>query len=183
MNRRTDRRCANATADFGWRWRRKPNTTEEKETSRAKPILHEESNQIAIVLISIHQFKIQADKLHRSRSAQEITSMSPTVSTKTVKIKEAKDFSKSETEMVDVMDTLMRATSNVEKEMAKNLTSLQKEIDTRNTNNDTVALINTFQRTVSKKYHRADHRRFTRKHNHPCCDRPIPLEAWHSDDN
>ena len=76
--------------------------------------------------------------------------MSPTVSTKTVKIKEAKDFSKSEAEMVDVMDTLKRATSNVEKEMAKNLTSVQKEIDTRNTNNATVALINTFQRTVLK---------------------------------
>ena len=76
--------------------------------------------------------------------------MSPTVSTKIVNIKEAKNFSKSEAEMVDVMDTLKRATSNVEKEMTKNLTSLQKEIDTRNTNNATVALINTFQRTVLK---------------------------------
>ena len=75
--------------------------------------------------------------------------MSPTVSTKTVKIKEAKDFSKSEAEMVDVMDT--RAISNVEKEMAKNLTFLQKKIDTRNTNNATVALINSFQRTVLKR--------------------------------
>ena len=65
-----------------------------------------------------------------------------------MKIKEAKDFSKSEAEMVDVMDTLQRAISNVEKEMAKNLTFLQKEIDTRNTNNATVALINSFQRTV-----------------------------------
>ena len=34
------------------------------------------------------------------------TSMSPTVSTRTVKTKEAKDFSKSEAELVDVMDTL-----------------------------------------------------------------------------
>ena len=56
--------------------------------------------------------------------------MSPTVSAKTVKIKEAKDFSKSEAEMVDVMDTFQRAISNVEKEMAKNFTFLQKEIDT-----------------------------------------------------
>ena len=66
-----------------------------------------------------------------------------------MKTKEAKNFSKSETEMVDVMDTHQRAISNVEKEMAKNLTFLQKEIDTRNTNNATIALINTFQRTVS----------------------------------
>ena len=43
--------------------------------------------------------------------------------------------------MVDVMDTLERAISNVEKEMAKNLTFLQKEIDTRNTNNVMAALI------------------------------------------
>ena len=78
-----------------------------------------------------------------------------------MKIKEAKDFSKSEAEMVDVMDTLKRATSNVEKEMAKNLTYLQKEIDTRNTNNATVALINNLSANSVKKYHRADHRRFT----------------------
>ena len=119
-----------------WRWRRKPNTAEGKETSRVKSIWHEESNQIATVLNSIHQFKMQAHRLDRSRTAQEINKhVSPTVSTKTVKIKEAKDFSKSEAEMVDVMDTLQRANSNVEKEMAKNLAFLQKEIDTRNTNN------------------------------------------------
>ena len=39
--------------------------------------------------------------------------------------------------------------SKVEKEVAKNFTFLQKEIDTRNTNNATVALINSFQQTVS----------------------------------
>ena len=43
-----------------------------KETSRAKSIWHVESNQIATVLKSIHQFKIQAHRLDRSRSAQEI---------------------------------------------------------------------------------------------------------------
>ena len=68
-----------------------------------------------------------------------------------MKIKEAKDFSKSEAEMVDVMDTLQRAISNVEKDMTKNLTFLQKEIDTRNTINATEALINSFQRTVLKR--------------------------------
>ena len=61
--------------------------------------------------------------------------------TKTVKTKEAKDYSKSEAEMVDVMDTLQHVISIIEKEMARNLTFLQKEIDTRNTNNATVALI------------------------------------------
>ena len=39
--------------------------------------------------------------------------------------------------------------SIVEKEMAKNPTFLQKEIDTRNSNNAKVALINSFQQTVS----------------------------------
>ena len=82
-----------------------------KETSRAKSIWHEESNQIATVLNSIHQ--VQAHRLDRSRSAQEIN--------------------KSEAETVDVMETLQRAISNVEKEMAKNLKFLRKEIDTRNT--------------------------------------------------
>ena len=55
-----------------WRWRRKPDTAVGKETSRAKSIWHEESNQIATVLNSIHLFKIQAHRLDRSRSAQEI---------------------------------------------------------------------------------------------------------------
>ena len=68
-----------------------------------------------------------------------------------MKIKEAKDFSKSEAEMEDVMDTFQRAISNVEKNMAKNLRFSQKEIDTRNTNDATVALINSFQRTVLKR--------------------------------
>ena len=45
---------------------------EGKETSRAKSIWHEENNQIATVLNSIHQFTIQAHRLDRSRSAQEI---------------------------------------------------------------------------------------------------------------
>ena len=38
------------------------------------------------------------------------------------------------------MDTLQLVISIIEKEMGKNLTFLQKEIDTRNTNNATVAL-------------------------------------------
>ena len=52
-----------------------------------------------------------------------------------------KDYSKSEAEWVDVMDTLQHAMSIIEKEIAKNLAFLQKEIDTRNTNIAMVALI------------------------------------------
>ena len=96
-----------------------------KETSRAKSIWHVESNQIATVLNSIHQFKIQAHRLDRSRSAQEINKP------KTAKTKKAKDFSKSEAELEDVIDTFQHVISIIEKEMGKNLTVLQKEIDTR----------------------------------------------------
>ena len=39
--------------------------------------------------------------------------------------------------------------SNAEMEMAKNPPLLQKELDTRNLNNAKVALINSFQQTVS----------------------------------
>ena len=73
-----------------------------------------------------------------------------------MKTEEAKNFSKPEAEMVDVMDTLLRVISIIEQEIAKNLTILQKGIDTRNTNNATVLLItkedlnvNGFQQTVS----------------------------------
>ena len=86
--------------------------------------------------------------------------MSPTVSTKTVKTKKgAKEFSKSETEWVDVMDTLQHAISIIEKETAKNHTFLQTEIDTGNTSNAMV-----------------DHRRFMRKHSRPRWDRAVPLK-------
>ena len=44
---------------------------------------------------------------------------------KTVKTKEAKVFSKSEAELVDVMDTFQHAISISEKEIAKNLAFLQ----------------------------------------------------------
>ena len=54
-----------------WRCRRKPNTAEVTETSRATSIWHEESNKIATVLNSIHQFKIPAHMLNRSRSLQD----------------------------------------------------------------------------------------------------------------
>ena len=78
--------------------------------------------------------------------------MSPTVSTKTVKTKKgAKEFSKSETEWVDVMDTLQHAISIIEKEIAKNHTFLQTEIDTVNTSKAMVALINSFQQTMMMK--------------------------------
>ena len=51
------------------------------------------------------------------------------------------NFSKSEAESVDVTDTLQRTISIIKKEIAKNPTFLQKEIDTRNTNNVIAALI------------------------------------------
>ena len=87
--------------------------------------------------------------LNRSRSAHKI-------SPKAAKTKEAKDYSNSEAEMADVMDTLQNAISIIEKEMAKNPTFMQKGIDTRNTNNATVAIItkedfnvSSIQQTVS----------------------------------
>ena len=91
---------------------------------------------------NIHQFKIPAHILNRSRSAHENKP-------KTMKTEEAKDFRKSEAELVDVMDTFQHVISIIEKEMAKNLTFLQKEIDTRNTDNAMVSLISSLQRTVS----------------------------------
>ena len=50
-----------------------------------------------------------------------------------MKTKEAKNFGKSEAEMVDVMDTFQHVIPIIEKEMAKNLTFLQKEIGTGKT--------------------------------------------------
>ena len=95
---------------------------------------------------NIHQLKILAHRLNRNRSAQEINKyVSDGVRAenkpKTANTKEAKDFSKSEAELVDDTDTLQHGISNIENEMAKNPTFLQKGIDTRNTSNAMVALI------------------------------------------
>ena len=46
---------------------------------------------------------------------------------KTAKTKEAKDFNKSEAELVDVMDTFQRTISIIEKEIGKNPTFLQRK--------------------------------------------------------
>ena len=58
--------------------------------------------------------------------------------------------------MVDVMDTLQRTISIIKNEIVKNPTFLQKEIDTRNTNNVLAALLTrknsmsrVFRKTVS----------------------------------
>ena len=72
--------------------------------------LARENNQIATVLNSIHQFKIQAHRLNRRRSAHEINKhVSDGVYKRPAENKldfDAKDFSKSEVEFVDVKDTL-----------------------------------------------------------------------------
>ena len=75
------------------------------------------------------------------------------------------------------MDTLQRVISIIEKEKAKNLTLLQKELDTRNTNNAMVALVtkedfnvNSLQQTVSMM------RRTTEQIARSRWDRTVPLE-------
>ena len=95
----------------------------------------------ATVFNSIHQLKIPAHMLNRSRNVQETNKhVSDGVNEHPVENKcdlrpmpvktmEAKDFSKSEAEMVDVKDTLQHVISNVELEIAKNPAFLQKEID------------------------------------------------------
>ena len=117
-----------------------------KEPSKAKTIEHEESNQRLRQRVLYSSVQIPAHKLNRSRSAQEINKkVSDDVRAenkpKTAKTKAAKDFNKSEADMIDVMDTLQRVISIIEKEIAKNPAFMQKGIDTRNTNNATVALI------------------------------------------
>ena len=117
-----------------------------KKTSRANQSRATKIHKIGTVLNNIHQFKIPAHRLNRSRSAQETNKhVSDGVRAenkpKTAKPKEAKDFFKSEAEMEDVTDTLQHPISTIEKVMAKNTAFLQKGIDTRNTNNAMVTLI------------------------------------------
>ena len=75
-----------------------------------------------------------------SLASQIASSDSELTAASAVREKEAKDFSKSEAELLDVVDTLQRAISIIQKEMAKNPAFLQKKIDTRNMNNVVGAL-------------------------------------------
>ena len=80
---------------------------------------------------NIHQFKIPAHRVNRSRSAQEIdkhisNDVRAENKPKTAKIKEAKDFNKSEAKLIDVMDTFQHGISIMVKEMAKNPICMQK---------------------------------------------------------
>ena len=77
-----------------------------KETSRAKSIWHEESNKITIVLNNSYQFKIRLGEINKHVSdgvnkhpVENKCDLKPTP----VKTQEAKNFSKSEAEMVDVI--------------------------------------------------------------------------------
>ena len=140
-----------------WRYKRKPSTSNVRRARRS-----EEDQQSEINLTRRKQQDCDNVEQHTSvqdrrtcQPKQERTRDQPVYfrqeinKPKTVKTKEAKNFGKSEAELVDVMDTLQHAISIIEKEIAKNLAFLQKEIDTRSTNNATVALINSFQQTVS----------------------------------
>ena len=84
-------------------------------------------------------------------SSHSVPSVSDGINKDRENTKGTKEFNKSETEWEDVMDTLQHAISIIEKEIAKNLTFLQKEIDTVNTSKAMVALINSFQQTMMMK--------------------------------
>ena len=124
--------CQRSSQRSRMQWR-KPNAAEVNETSRAKSTWHVGSNQIATVLNSIHQFKIQAHRLDRSRSAQEIN--------KHVSDGINKDREDQRSERLQQIRSLVGrcrghasgVVSIVEKEMTQNSAFLHKEIDFRNT--------------------------------------------------
>ena len=112
-----------------WICRLKPNTANVWRFCRSEG--DQRGGGVATVMNNIHQFKIPAHRLNRSRSAQEINKhVSDDVRAenkpKTAKTKEAKDFNTSEAELVDVMDTLQHGISIIENEMAKNPIFMEK---------------------------------------------------------
>ena len=59
----------------------------------------------------------------------DATQLTELTSAKTVRIRKAKDFRKSGAELVNVVDTLQRAISIIEKEMTKNPAVVQKDTE------------------------------------------------------
>jgi len=98
--------------------------------------------------IASTQAAIQDDAAKAESAGADVSSLASEIASsdaeltaaKAVRAKEAKDFSQSEAELVDVVDTLQRAISIIEKEMSKNPAFLQKKIDTQNMNNVVAAL-------------------------------------------
>ena len=112
-----------------------------KETSRAKSVGHKGDCDSVEQQPSVQDPGAHAQQKQKRTRDQQAYLRQEINKSKTPKTKEAKNFSKSEAEMVDVVDTLQCTISIIKKEIAKNHTFLQKEIDTRNTNNAAVALI------------------------------------------
>ena len=104
-----------------------------KETNRAKTIWRNEDQQDWDSVEQ--QLSVQDPRAH-AQPKQKRTRDQP----KTVKSQEAKNFSKSEAKMVDVMDTPARDFNHREGD-SQDPYILQKGIDARNTNNAMVALI------------------------------------------
>ena len=111
------------------------------------------------------------------------------VTTKTLKHtkKRAKEFSKSEAELLDVKDTFQYEISITEKEIAKNLAFLQKE-KTQGTRTASGHLssegrpqgqqLSANSVNDDEAYHRADHRLLTRKHSRSRWDRPVLVKRF-----
>ena len=119
-----------------WRCRRKPNTANVRRSCRSEG--DQQNNKIATVSSRSRRTGSIEAEAHREINKHVSDDVRAENKPKTAKIKEAKDFNKSEAELVDAMDTFQHGISIIEKEMAKNPIF---GIDTRNTNNATEALI------------------------------------------
>ena len=110
-------------------------------TEKAKDDAHQQETlnaNIASTKAAIENDAAQVESIgaHIASLAAGIAASDNELSAATVvRTKEETDYSKSESELVDVVDTLERAISIIQREMAKNPAFLQKKIDTRNVNN------------------------------------------------
>ena len=114
-----------------WRCRRKPSTSKHVESLQSEEDQQSKINStqrratgLTTLLNSIHQFKIPAHMLNQSRSRTRDQQ----------RYQRSEELSANQKLSWWISWTLQRAISIIEKETAKNVTFLQKEIDTRNTN-------------------------------------------------
>ena len=103
----------------------------------------DDGNQDKILKAAIEDItaKVASPSSHIAPLASQIASYRDLNVASAVRHMETKDFSTSEVELMDVVDTLQRAISILEKEIAQNVASLLKKINMRNLNSVVEVLI------------------------------------------
>ena len=163
-----------------WRCRRKPNTAEVTDTRRTKSMWYEKRPDCDSVEQHSSCQNPGAQSSIETETHRRSTSMSQTVSTS-----RSAGLQQIRTRVGRCPGHTSDVTSNVEKEISKYPTFLQKEIDTQELEQRQGSAHEQVSASSDndETYHRADHRRFMRKLSRTALSLTSSFESWHSENS